>query len=135
MHDLADAIDLRGTLEGLAARMADEQGVRRVLLQEAGVVFGPERPVAWAQQVACRNEALMHEQSCISHHHLGLTLHNRQNLLAPAVQLFRIKWSTVFINSTGSVAWFMEELDALGVRPMGQVICHTRSSKRYWPSA
>jgi GntR family transcriptional regulator of vanillate catabolism len=34
-HDVADAIELRGTLEGLAARMAAERGVSPVLLQEA----------------------------------------------------------------------------------------------------
>ena len=33
---MADAIELRGTLEGLAARLAAERGVRPVLLQEAG---------------------------------------------------------------------------------------------------
>lgn len=35
-RDVADAIELRGTLEGLAARLAAERGVRPVLLQEAG---------------------------------------------------------------------------------------------------
>jgi GntR family transcriptional regulator of vanillate catabolism len=34
-RDVADAIELRGTLEGLAARMAAERGVSSVLLQEA----------------------------------------------------------------------------------------------------
>ncbi|PUE49188.1 GntR family transcriptional regulator [Limnohabitans sp. 2KL-1] len=35
-REVADAIELRGTLEGLAARLAAERGVRAVLLQEAG---------------------------------------------------------------------------------------------------
>jgi GntR family transcriptional regulator of vanillate catabolism len=34
-RDVADAIELRGTLEGLAARLAAERGVSSVLLQEA----------------------------------------------------------------------------------------------------
>jgi GntR family transcriptional regulator of vanillate catabolism len=34
-REVADAIDLRGTLEGLAARLAAERGVRPVLLQQA----------------------------------------------------------------------------------------------------
>lgn len=34
-REVADAIELRGTLEGLAARLAAERGVRQVLLQEA----------------------------------------------------------------------------------------------------
>jgi GntR family transcriptional regulator of vanillate catabolism len=36
-RDVADAIDLRGTLEGLAARMAAERGVSPALLQSAEV--------------------------------------------------------------------------------------------------
>lgn len=35
-RDVADAIELRGTLEGLAARLAAERGVRPALLQSAG---------------------------------------------------------------------------------------------------
>lgn len=35
-RDVADAIELRGTLEGLAARMAAERGVRPAWLQQAG---------------------------------------------------------------------------------------------------
>jgi GntR family transcriptional regulator of vanillate catabolism len=35
-REVADAIELRGTLEGLAARLAAERGVRPALLQQAG---------------------------------------------------------------------------------------------------
>ena len=35
-REVADAIELRGTLEGLAARLAAERGVRPVVLRQAG---------------------------------------------------------------------------------------------------
>src|SRR5205807_457853 len=61
--DVLDAIDLRGVLEGLAARRVAERGVSRTLLQALRVCLAEGDQILAEGHVADKVEALMREHT------------------------------------------------------------------------
>ena len=80
-RDVADAIELRGTLEGLAARLAAERGVRPAVLRQAGECLD--------QIDALLRQSVLDDDSFSVYVHLNGRFHKRLSEMADSAVLVR----------------------------------------------
>lgn len=94
-RDIADAIELRGTLEGLAARLAAERGAAPVVLKEARDMLIVAQDQHWQvldaieRREGARAESLMREHSRIAQRNLREVVQGPHLDQMPGVRLIR----------------------------------------------